>query len=197
MPNEVAAHELLPAHAQQLAQMFAEHRPRLLNLLHWRIDPVQASGVDPEDILHDTFLVAQRKWGYFHTHWHHSPYSWFCRLTRDCLAETWRRRYHDQEMPLSDRSSAQVAMRLFDHGTSPSQAARREEIVAQVRELVSALSLTDQEILWLRYRDDLPFAEIAAILDLTVNAATVRHARALQRFHALWNTLHGTPEETR
>src|SRR4051794_3362067 len=73
-----------------LAKGFEEHRPRLLAMIQSRIDPAMAARVGAEDVLHEAFLVARRRWpGFPATEM--TLYAWLYRLTRDCLIEVWRR----------------------------------------------------------------------------------------------------------
>ena len=43
----------------ELGKMLEDHRLRLLAMLRRRID---TAPIDPEDILHETFLLARKKW---------------------------------------------------------------------------------------------------------------------------------------
>ena len=182
----------------QLGQVLEEHRGRLLAMLRRRIDPKLAGRIDPEDVLSEAFLVAGRRWKDFPAGG--KPYSWLYRITLDCLIEAWRRhsracRDPRDEMPWPDRSSLQVGLGLVHTGTSPSEAAAREEMREAMRHVLALLKAGDREILRMRHEDELSHAEAAEILGITENAAAVRYVRALKRLGDLWKRVFSGPSE--
>jgi RNA polymerase sigma-70 factor, ECF subfamily len=174
-----------------LGQLLEEHRSRLLGMLRRRIDPALAARIDPEEILHETFLQAGRRWPDYRRQHKATPYAWLYRIALDCLIDAWRRQTRDRrdlrrELPWPERSSEQLGLGLAGTDTSPSEAAVRDELRVRVRAVMAALSPQDQEILWLRHSDQLSFAEAGMVLGITENAATVRYARALRRLREKW-----------
>jgi RNA polymerase sigma-70 factor (ECF subfamily) len=65
-----------------------------------------------------------------------------------------------------------------------------------MREVMSLLRPADQELLWLRHADQLSFADIAVLLQVSENAATVRYVRALRKLKALWLKLYPLTSES-
>jgi RNA polymerase sigma-70 factor (ECF subfamily) len=177
-----------------LGQLFEEHRPRLLAMLQRRIDPSLSAKLDPEDVLNQAFLRAQRRWGAFRDSGSISPYAWLYRIAQDCLIDAWRqyrgRRGQRRDMPWPERSSVQLGLNLIASGTSPSEAAFREELRRRVRTIMELLSDQDKAILSMRHYDQLSGREAADVLGITENAANVRYARALRRLKELWRRLH-------
>ena len=170
------------ADAAALGLLFQEHRCRLLAMIGRRMDPAMAKRVGAEDILSDVFLETARRWADFASGGM-SPLGLLFRITRDHLIETWR--FHTRvgrdvgrELPWPERSSDELA----DSLTTPSQALRRKELVQQVRDALAEMQPIDREILELRHLDRLAYAEIAAALDISEEAAMKRHSRALRRF---------------
>jgi RNA polymerase sigma-70 factor (ECF subfamily) len=173
-----------------LGELLQTHRPRLLAMLQWRIDPALAPRLDAEDVLAQVFLVARRRWADFRAQTEMAPYPWLFRLALDSLSEAWRRETRERrdlnrEMPLPDRSSIQLGLGVMAPGTSPSQALLRKEVQEQVRLAMAALKPADREILALRHFDQLSSKEVAQILGITVNAVNLRHVRAVGRFKEL------------
>lgn len=187
-----------------LGRMFEEYRPRLSAMLERRIDPSLARRVDPDDVLSEAFIVARIRWPNAAAQMQaESPgttpsskqYAWLYRLVLDTLIEVYRRHTRHKrdlrlDLPWPDASSIQLGLGLINQGTSPSDAVMRTELQQHVRKVVSLLKEDDREILWMRHNDQLSFHEIAIVLSITENAATVRFARALVRLRALWRTLH-------
>jgi RNA polymerase sigma-70 factor (ECF subfamily) len=169
-----------------LGRLFEEQRPRLLTMLQRRMDPALAARVGAEDILTEAFLQARRRWGRFREQSDLTAYAWLYRIALDCLIEAWRRetragRDLHRAMPWPEASSVQLGLGLVCPGTSPSEAAGREELRQKVRQTVDLLKESDREILWMRHDDQLTFPEAAQVLGITESAATLRYVRALKR----------------
>jgi RNA polymerase sigma-70 factor (ECF subfamily) len=86
---------------------------------------------------------------------------------------------------LSDASILQLAQRVVASGTSPSTNLFRKELRNTVRGALNQLKADDREVLILRYLEQLDAGEIAAILGISGEAASMRHLRALRRLREL------------
>jgi RNA polymerase sigma-70 factor (ECF subfamily) len=182
----------------ELAELFQQHRSRLLAMLQRRLDPKLAVRIDAEGLLTDAFVAARRKWPRF-TASGMSSYAWLYGIARDCLIEAWRRenrqgRTSDREMPWPDRSSEQMAMGLMGSLTSPSEAMARGELQERVQQALDGLNASHREILWMRHFDDLPYREIALVLGISEDAAMQRYSRALKQVKDLWKNHFGRGE---
>lgn len=178
-----------------LGKMLHEHRPALLAMLDRRIDPKLAPRISAEDVLSEAFLEARRKWDWYKQQTSYSPYVWLYRICLDCLIAAWRRETRDVrnvrlDLPYPDASSACLGLGLVHSGTSPSEGAAREELQARMRQAMAMLKPHDQELLWMRHYDQLAFADIAQLLNITENAATVRYVRALKKLEKIWTKLY-------
>ena len=91
----------------------------------------------------------------------------------------------EQAAPMSDQSLFELAKRLVGHGPSPSRAAVARETRERLRAALEELEPTQREVLLLKYVEDMTLAEAAAVLDITVDAAKMRHLRAVQRLRTL------------
>jgi RNA polymerase sigma-70 factor (ECF subfamily) len=189
MSREEGGEPLSVADVAALTTMFEEHRSRLLVMLQSRIDPAMAARLSADDVLHETFFLARRRWHRFATSGM-SPYSWLYRLAMDSLIEAWRRQNCDdrdprREIPWPDRSSTQQVLKLVDSATTPSEALAREELRQRVQQVLATLKPIDREVLWMRHYDQLSFAEVAKLLKIPENTAMKRYARALRRLKDL------------
>ena len=92
------------------------------------------------------------------------------------------------DLNLPDESAVQLADRLLASGTSPSPRLVRDEQGRRIREMLNRLSTTDREVLVMCYLEELSFAEIAAVLAISENAAKVRHFRAMERLRKVIET---------
>jgi RNA polymerase sigma-70 factor (ECF subfamily) len=122
-------------------------------------------------------------------------YPWLRQLAWDRLIELHRRHIHAGKrsvtreeaslLDLPDESAVELAARLLDTGSSPSERLLREELRDRVRSALARLSPRDRELLVLRHLEQLPTKEIAVILGITEVAVKKRHVRALDRLYAL------------
>jgi RNA polymerase sigma-70 factor, ECF subfamily len=181
-----------------LGKMLEKHQKRLLEMLRRRLDPTLAHRRDAEDIMSDVFLVALRKWKDFQSHSNMAEYPWLYRIALDCLIAAWRKETRDcrdlvREMPWPEHSSMQLGLSLVSPSTGPRTAAERQEMDNRIRQVLDLLKPKDREILRMRHDDQLSFAEAAAILDITENAANVRYVRAIERLRTIWQQFH--PDE--
>jgi RNA polymerase sigma-70 factor (ECF subfamily) len=174
-----------------LGQLLQEHQPRLLAMLRRRLDPKLNPRLDAEEILSMAFLQARRRWAAFQGRPEMKPYPWLYRIALDSLLEAWRyetRSPRDvrRALPLPDATSLQLGLGLVHPGTSPSEALARDEVRAQVRQVMSQLKDSEREILLMRHFDELSYADISAVLDVTENTAMKRYGRALSKLSDLW-----------
>ena len=174
-----------------LGKLLEDHRPKLLAMLKRRIDPALAVRIDPEDVCNEVFILAQRRWDSFNPDF---PYAWLYRLAMDSLIECWRRQHRgprnvERDLPWPEGSSLQLCLSLVAPGTSPTAAARRHEVQEKMCQTLKLLKDADRHVLWMRFYEDLSYGEMAVVLGVTENAATVRCLRALRRLKRLWQQL--------
>jgi RNA polymerase sigma-70 factor, ECF subfamily len=174
-----------------LTRLYEEHRPRLLAMLERRIDPALAVRLDADDVLGEVYLEARRRWPNFRNRVDLPGYVWLYGIARDCLIEAWRKHHREcrspkREMPWPERSSVQLGLGLIQAQAGPGTAAEQTELARRMDEALGQLRDGDREILWMRHYDELAFADIATILGISENTATVRYVRALRRLKDLW-----------
>lgn len=179
-------HELSTAERTTLAALLEEHRQRLIEMLRGRVTGKLATRNDPEDLIAEVYLTAQRKWRAFQAQRDVSEWVWLYGIARDCVSDAWERETRGkrdvrQEQDFPAQSSEQIAMGLMASLTSPSSAVARKESAETLRQALDGLKPADREILVMRHFDQLSFKEAAQVLGITQNAANVRYARALDR----------------
>ena len=178
-----------------LEELLARHRDRLRRMVAVRLDRRLAPLVDPSDVVQEALADASRKLDDFIRDRPLPFYPWLRRLTSERLIQCHRRHLGTQkrdvsrterlDRPLPDESAALLADRLAASGTSPSQRMVRDEQAVRLREILDRLGPNDREVLVMCYLEELTFAEIAAALGITENAAKVRHFRAMERIRKL------------
>jgi RNA polymerase sigma-70 factor, ECF subfamily len=183
---------------ETLHQLFEASSDRLLAFLRWRSTPGLAARRDPEDILQNAYLQAQKRWDEYGRSGM-AFYPWFCRLVLNCLFDdhdyqSQRQRDYRAEQAWPDRSSVQLALGLENPGTTPSEAAGRRELHAQIDEVLGLLPPDHQEILVLIHFAELTREAAAQILGIAGNTARQRYARARVRFREVWKERFGDEE---
>ena len=173
--------------------LLARHRRRLVRMVSLRLDPRLAARVDPSDVVQDALAEAGRR---LPAYLHDRPlpfYPWLRQFAADRLADLYRRhvrsarRAVDREDPggLPDWSAEELADRILAREQCPSEDARRAELRERVRAALRRLPGPDREALTLRFLEELPAGEVAAVLGLSEAAAKKRVLRALERLRAV------------
>jgi RNA polymerase sigma-70 factor (ECF subfamily) len=177
--------------ATALPQLLVRHRGQLRKMVEVRLYRRIAARVDPSDVVQEALAEAALHFDeYLRTR--PLPFSaWLRQFAWERFVKLHRHHIHSQKrsvgreealsMPLPDDSVVQLARRLLASGTSPSHALIRDELRQRLRTALEQLAPHDREILVMRNLEQLPIAEIAAVLGLTEGAVKVRHLRALQR----------------
>jgi RNA polymerase sigma-70 factor (ECF subfamily) len=181
-------------------QLLSRHRGRLKAMVAARLDRRLAARLDPSDVVQEALAEAARK---LDDYLHQRPlpfYPWLRQLAWDRLVKEHRahlaraRRSVQREEPgvlgLPDESVAELAQRLASSASSPSRHALRVELQGRVRAALALLGEADREVLVLRYLEQLPLHEVAAVLGVSVSAVKMRHVRALERLRGLLEAEH-------
>ena len=122
-------------------------------------------------------------------------YLWLRQQVSDALIEAWRKHSREprdirKDMPLPDSSALHLGFGLLGREPSPVSAIRRVEICELVRDAIRQLKEVDREVLLMRMTEEMSHKEIADALNITIDAACARYARALERFRKVWNKRH-------
>lgn len=155
----------------------AEDRFRRLFDAHYRVVLAfalrrVATPDDAHDVVADTFAVAWRRLDDVPTE-RDEQVSWLLATARRVLANLHRTRRRQQA--LQDRVEVTTTTTVVADRTEASAD------VDLVRQALADLAEPDREILRLTVWDDLSHAQVAAVLDLTVSAVSVRAHRARRR----------------
>jgi RNA polymerase sigma-70 factor (ECF subfamily) len=177
-------------------RLLTEFREPLRRVIDLRLDPAIARRVDASDIVQDVLLEANQRL----TDYLKKPdmpfHLWLRHLAQDRIIDTHRRhrlaqrRSVDREQPIArpgwaDESSASLVAQLTDTEATPGTEAIRQELQRRLDGAVNQLSDDDREIILMRHHEGLSNQEVAAALDLTEAAASMRYLRALRRLRAV------------
>jgi RNA polymerase sigma-70 factor (ECF subfamily) len=175
-----------------LATLFDHHRERLRRMVGFRLDPRLWGRVDAEDILQESYLNAAKRLAHFTQDTPASFFIWLRMIVMQTLIDVHRRHVGAQQRDAGREvylqggstptgTSMSIAARLIGQFTSPTVAARREEIASQLRAALETMDEIDREVLALRHFEELTNSEVAEELGIGPKAASIRYVRALRR----------------
>jgi RNA polymerase sigma-70 factor (ECF subfamily) len=174
---------------EALGQLLDGYRDYLLLIAQRELDPDLKAKGGASDLVQETFLEAQRDFAQFHGETEGELLAWLRQLLLNNVANHTRhfrdaaKRDVNRELSLEgDRSSFNPAAGVADSAPSPSDVAVQHEQAEAVECALARLPDDYREVLHLRYREELPFEEVARRLGRSVNAARKLWARALERF---------------
>ena len=182
--------------------LLVKHRDRLKKMVSCRMDPRLAARVSPSDVVQETMITAARDLDSYAKSRPMPFYPWLRRLAWNRLMDLQRRHLYrqkravgreEQAAPMTDQSLFELAKRLVGHGPSPSRAAVARETRERLRAALEELEPTQREVLLLKYVEEMTLAEAAAVLEISVDAAKMRHLRAVQRLRTLLADLEEEP----
>jgi RNA polymerase sigma-70 factor (ECF subfamily) len=160
-----------------------------------RIDPRLAARVDPSDVVQEALAKAYPRLDEYLRNPSLPFYPWLRQFTWDCLVDLHRRHVKAERRSvkceeistpgLSSESVLRLSQRLMSRGSSPSNHMIRQELRDRLHAALAKLSPSDREILVMRNLDQMPAADIAAVLGIKEGTVRVRHLRALERLRTL------------
>ena len=183
--------KVLAGDEQAFAELFAEHRPRLWRMVHFRLDHRLRGRVDADDILQEAYVDATKRLDALRAAQPGSAFIWLRLIVGQTLIDVHRRHLGAQKRDaerelsihakLSQDTSASLSFYLLGHLTSPSQAAVRAELSSLVSQALEEMSDTDREVLAMRHFEELTNKEVAELLGIDRKAASIRYVRALEK----------------
>lgn len=199
-PNSPETQKLLDRVGQgeeaAVEQLLAEHRESVRRMISLRLDPAIARRVDASDVVQDVLLEASRRLRDYLKSPPMPFHLWLRHLAKDHLIDAHRRhrlaqkRGVDREQPLvpagfADQSSVELAGRFIDQELTPASAAIRQELERRLHAAIAEMDEADREVLVMRHFEQLSNQEVAAELELTEAAASMRYLRAVRRLRDL------------
>src|SRR5262249_55298920 len=154
-------------------------------------DPRVRARVDPSDVVQEAHLEAFRRLSTFLDRRPMPFRLWLRQIAVDRAIKARRhhriaaRRSVEREVPLPERSSADLARTLpagsWTRGARPD----RHELARRLRVAVAKLPDADREIILMRHFEGLSNQEVAYLLELDPKTASKRHGRAMLRLHKI------------
>jgi RNA polymerase sigma-70 factor (ECF subfamily) len=162
---------------QEMALLYRKYAPGLLTYVRMRI----ASAEDAEDLIVDVFMAALEH-AKFAALSEKEKQLWLWRVTRNKVIDTYRRAKIRQNVTLEH-----VADGLFeDEIASPEYAALRQEAYLDLYAHLQSLPPLHQQILRMRFGQDLSCREIATTLGKQENVVRVTLSRSLNLLRKIY-----------
>jgi len=138
----------------------------------WRLLRDEA---DAEDVLQETYLRAFRAYPRLRAEGHANPTAWLYRIATNTA------RTHQRRQARAVRRTAALDPALVAGSAGPAEVADRRQQWAAVAEAVEALPHQQRAALILRKYQELPYAEIARVLDCSEAAARANVYQAVKK----------------
>lgn len=175
-----------------LAEVWMEHRERLLRLLALRMPVALQRRFSVEDVLQDAYLDCGKRLEFLQARSDVPIYAKLRKIALQTMTDLERRHLAagkrdvmKESTPAQDENALDAWARFADTISSPRTHLLRMERQAMARRVLACLSERDREILELRHFEELGNLECAAVLGIEPKAASIRYVRALQRFREL------------
>jgi RNA polymerase sigma-70 factor (ECF subfamily) len=177
---------------EALGELFAYYRPRLWRMVSFRLHPSLQGRIDADDVLQDAWLRAVERIEHFFEGDGISSFLWFRSIVIQTMLDLHRfhlgaqKRSTAREMTVGDGWTAEstsscLVYQFSDPAKSPSSNVSHAEITKRLDTVLAGMNEIDREILALRHFEALSNHEVAKLLNLSEQAASVRYIRALGR----------------
>ena len=172
-------------------QLLCQHRDELWRQIELRLDRRLRRRVDPSDVVQEAQLEALRRLPDYLRRRPMPFRLWLRKIAHERLIMAHRRhavagcRSISRNIALPVPSSAVLGQQLLARGSSPSQALKRQELAARVRQALAELSDADREMILMRNFEQLTNQQAAAVLGIDPATASQRYGRALIRLRAI------------
>ena len=163
-----------------LAVLFERYRRPLFGFIV-RMAPSRA---DAEEVFQEVWLRVINK---AKTYRKDRFRGWLYRIAHNLMIDRSRCRKPNVSLDASvgDEAGATLVDRIPSRGRSPSDAAEGAELTARLQKAVAQLPPEQREVFLLRTEGDVPFKEIAAMQDVSINTALARMQYAINRLRKL------------
>lgn len=173
-------------------RLLDRHRESLRRMIGLRLDQKIMRRVDVSDVVQDVLVEANRRLQDYLKNPVMAFHLWIRQIAKDRIIDAHRRhrvsakRSIDREQPLAaktpvDQSTIELAAQLCDPELTPAAAATQREMAQHVQGAIEMLDDRDRDIILMRHYEQLSNQDIAAALELTEPAASMRYLRALKK----------------
>ncbi len=177
---------------KELVAEFSKHRDALWKAVFYRLDHRLSGRVDPDDVLQEAWLDANRRLGQFvreQSSW--SMLVWIRVILKQTLVNVHRRHFFSKKRDASreilktvqdgKETTTTMAETCLAKTATPSRVVMRKELASEIEQALDRLRPNDRSVLMMRHFDELGNKEIAKRLGISEKAASTRYVRAVER----------------
>lgn len=177
-------------------RLLMRHRDALRRMIEMRLDRKIQRRVDASDIVQEVLVDANRRLTDYLADPKMPFHLWLRHMAKDRIIDAHRRhrvsskRSVDREENLTigfnmDQSSVDLAAQICDTEATPAAAATMEELQRRFQAAIETMEPADREVIIMRHFEQLTNQDVAAALDLSAAAASMRYLRAIRRLRTL------------
>lgn len=180
----------------ELVSEFSKHRESLWKAVFFRLDHRLSGRVDPDDVLQEAWLDANRRLNQFvreKNSW--SMLVWIRVILKQTLVNVHRRHFFSKKRDASKEvaknqhhekdNAPTLAETCFARTATPSRVVMRKELATEIESALDQMRPNDRAILLMRHFDELANKEIAQRLGISEKAASTRYVRAIERLRGV------------
>ena len=172
------------------------HRDALRRMVQMRLDRKVQQRVDVSDVVQDVMIEASQRLQDYLKNPAMPFHLWLRHMARDRIIDMHRRhrvsakRSVDREQRMAinatgDHSTMELAAQICDEEMTPAAAATMRELAVRFEAAIGQLDDNDREVVLMRHFEQLSNQEVAAALELSEPAASMRYLRSIRRLRAL------------
>lgn len=177
-------------------RLLMRHRDALRRMIEMRLDRKIQRRVDASDIVQEVLVDANRRLTDYLADPKMPFHLWLRHMAKDRIIDAHRRhrvsskRSVDREQNLAigfnmDQSSVDLAAQICDTEATPGAAATMEELQRRFQAAIELMDPADREVIIMRHFEQLTNQDVAAALDLSAAAASMRYLRAMRRLRTM------------
>jgi RNA polymerase sigma-70 factor (ECF subfamily) len=174
-------------------RLLTRYSDRLRRMIRAFLDPRLSARIDATDVLQDAMTRAAVKLPDYLEHQPIAFYPWLRQIVQEEMIMAHRRhigakrrtvmRENRFDVALSEASAVELADILVTGESTPSSKARKAESRRQIQKALRQLAESEQQVLVMRYVEQLKIREIADVLGISEASAKSRVRRALEKLN--------------
>lgn len=173
------------------------YRGQLKKMVSLRLDPRVNARIDASDVVQESMAEAASRLDQYLADEPIPFYPWLRQIAWEKLIQLHRRHIGSQKrstarevqlpLRLSDESVASLSRIAVAQQDSPSELVVRNELQRRTMEALEDLQSSWKELLVMRYLEQMSITDIAATLNISAGAASMRHLRAVEALRSQLN----------
>jgi len=183
------------------------HRKQIRNLVQMRMDRTIRQRVDVSDVVQEIFLDAFRRLSSYLDNPKLPFHIWLKQIARDRMIDSWRTHRQTSKRSMDRETRAGVGIGGADLDKrenslslcqlTPAAIAMQKELSLHVESAIDQLQETDSRVIIMRHYHAMTNRQIAAELELSEAAASIRYVRALEKLKKLLADPNGSTDDAR